>query len=84
MKLFSLNFQSFCFSKEQNNLEENLMVSKYLVTEKLKVTGNWLKIKESLFMFISRALNPASGAVPMIGLPVLHVCVVCCCKSLVP
>lgn len=48
------------------------MVSKYLVTGKSKVAGNWLKVKESLFTFTSRALNPASGAVPVIGLPVLH------------
>lgn len=78
MKEFILNFQSFCFLKEQNNLEDNLMVPKYLVAEKLKVVDNWLKIKESLFTFTSGALNPASGAVPVIGLPVLHMCVVCC------
>lgn len=41
------NFQSFWFSKEQNSLEDNLMVSTYLVTEKLSLTSNWLKIKRN-------------------------------------
>lgn len=58
------------------------MVSKYLVTEKLSLTSDWLKIKGSLFTVISRAVNLASGAVPVIGLLVFLVCVVGCCKSL--
>lgn len=84
MKLHILDFRSPYFAKEQNILEDNLMLFKYLVTEKLKVTGNWLKIKSSLFTFMSRSLNPASGAVPMIGPPVLHVGVIYCHRSLVP
>lgn len=39
---------------------------------KLKVAGSWLKIKGSLFTFLSRALNPVDGAVPVIGVPVFH------------
>ncbi|XP_010141096.1 PREDICTED: glutamate receptor ionotropic, delta-2-like, partial [Buceros rhinoceros silvestris] len=73
MNLHILDFQSLYFAKERNNLEDNLMLFKYLVTEKLQVTGNWLKIKNSLFTFTSRALNPASGAVPVTGPPVLHI-----------
>lgn len=30
-----VSVQSFCFIKKQNSLEDNLMVSKYLMTEKL-------------------------------------------------
>lgn len=61
----------FFFSKEQNDLEECLTASRYLVTEKLKVAGDWFKI-ESLFTFMRRSLNPAHAAVPVMGLPELH------------
>lgn len=78
-----LKFSELLFFKRTNSLEQNLMVSKCLATDKLKIPGNWLKIKRSLLTVTSRALNSPSGAVPAIGLPVLYVCVFCHCKSIV-